>query len=88
MISIEMPIKEFTFFKQYYDTIDRFVVRVSYSKENVVFEIPEDKFDDFVLEYRSVIIRKGTDGKEAISDIGLRLSRIFNSYILPDPLLK
>ena len=88
MVYIEMPTKEFTFLRSYYDNFDNYVTRVSYGNETVTFEIIDDKFDAFVLEYRSMIIRKGTDGHEAISDVGLRLSNIYNSYILPDPLLK
>ena len=81
MIRIEMPIKDYSFVKHQFTNMERYLIHVVYSREKVLFEIPEEKYPDFLLDYRSTIMRKGTIGKEAYNDIGLRLTDIFNTYI-------
>lgn len=84
MIIIEMPIKDFTFLKQHYDDIDRYFVSLSYSQDDVSFEIQNEKLDNFLLDYRSTVVRKGSENEQTINDIGVRLNYIYDEYIRPN----
>ncbi len=82
MVEIEMPIKDFSFLRKEFSNIDKYLVHLTYSEEEVSFEIPEDKYNDFIIDYRSTLIRKGTNGKESFNETGVRLNNIFNEYIV------
>ena len=84
MVEIEMPIKDFSFLRKEFSNIDNYLVHLTYSEEEVYFEIPDDKYNSFIIDYRSTLIRKGTDGKEAFNEIGVRLNNIFTKYIIQD----
>ena len=83
MVEIEMPMKEYTFLKEYYDDISRYIIRMEYHIEDVVLHIRNEKFNDFRLDYNSMIVRKGMTNSETFTDIGLRLHRIYDMYIYP-----
>lgn len=82
MIRIEMPLKDFSFLRKEFEKLDDYLIHLSYSKDEVTFEIPNEKYDAFILDYRSAIVRKGTDGKENFNDVGVQLNNIFNTYII------
>ena len=84
MVEIEMPIKDFSFLRKEFSNIDNYLVHLTYSEEEVYFEIPDDKYNSFIIDYRSTLIRKGTDGKETFNEIGVRLNNIFTKYIIQD----
>ena len=77
-----MPIKDFSFLRKEFSNIDNYLVHLTYSEKDVYFEIPEDKYNDFILDYRSVLIRNGTEGKESFNETGVRLNSIFTKYIV------
>ena len=82
VIQIEMPLKDYTFVKTNYDGLERYVVRIQYMGEDVVFDLQNEKFEDFLLDYQSMMVRKGIDDHQ-FNDIGIRLNQIFNDYISP-----
>ena len=83
MIKIEMPMEEYTFLKQYYDDLDRYIVRMEYHIRDIVLHIRDDRFNEFRLDYNSMIVRKGTENDETITPTGHRLNHIYETYILP-----
>lgn len=83
VIQIEMPMKDYTFIKNNYDGLDRYIVRIQYMGEDVSFDLQNEKFEDFLLDYQSMMVRKGTDENHSLTDTGLRLNQIFNDYISP-----
>ena len=83
MIKIEMPMEDYTFLKQYYDTMDRYIVRMEYLIEDIILHIQNERFNEFRLDYRSMIVRKGTDSSEVLTPEGVRMTRIYEDYVLP-----
>ena len=83
MIKIEMPMNEYTFLKQYYDDLDRYFVNIEYHIKAIVLHIREERFNEFRLDYNSMIVRKCTENDETITPAGLHLNHIYETYILP-----
>lgn len=83
MIKIEMPTDEYMFLKQYYDDLDRYIVRMDYHVKDVVLHIMDDRFNEFRLDYNSMIVRKGVENDETVTPLGLRLKRIYKEYVQP-----
>ena len=83
MVSIEMPLKDYTFLKKYFDDIDRYIIGIRYLEKDVIFDIQDQRFEEFKLDYRSMIVRKGYEGRVSINDIGVRMNHIYDYYIEP-----
>ncbi|MBR4162900.1 MAG: hypothetical protein IKR11_05205 [Solobacterium sp.] len=83
MVSIEMPLKDYTFLKKYFDDIDRYIIGIRYLEKDVIFDIQDQRFEEFKLDYRSMIVRKGYEGRVSINDIGVRMNHIYDCYIEP-----
>ena len=83
MIKIEMPMEDYTFLKQYYDDLDRYIVRMEYDIENIVLHIQNERFNEFRLDFNSMIVRKGTEEGDILTPEGIRMNRILQEYVLP-----
>lgn len=81
MVSIEMPLKDYTFLKKHFDDIDRYIIGITYLEKDVIFDIQDQKFEEFKLDYKSMIVRKGLVGKVSVNDIGVRMNHIYDNYI-------
>ena len=73
MIRIEMPLKDYQFLKKYYDDLDKCIIGIAYGQKHVEIDITQG--------YNSMILRKGLDGAERYSDIGVRMRDIYDMYI-------
>ena len=83
MIKIEMPMEDYTFLKQYYDDLDRYIVRMEYAVDNIVLHIQNERFNEFRLDFNSMIVRKGTEEGDILTPEGVRMTRILQEYVLP-----
>ncbi len=81
MIRIEMPLKDYQFLKKYYDDLDKCIIGIAYGQKHVEIDIMNSRFLDFTQGYKSMILRKGLDGAERYSDIGVRMRDIYDMYI-------
>lgn len=82
MADITMKAKDYLFLRQYMPSLPRYIRHMVYQRDEVVMEIADDSFQDFLLDYRSAYVRFGTTG-EMVNDTGARLNRIFRDHIQP-----
>ena len=78
-----MPLKDYSFIKKNYDGLERYIIRIQYMGEDVSFALQNEKFEDFLLDYQSMMVRKGSDDKHSLNETGMRMNQIFNDYISP-----
>ena len=79
-MSVVMPIKEYLFLKDKFTLLDTYIVGVAIGRETVTLDFLNYKKESFKIEYRSMVMRLGQDGKETYNETGLHLNRIYEEY--------
>ena len=83
MDHIHMTYNDWMFLKKHYDTLERYVLNVSMYGDEITIDVYDEKINDFLLDYRSMIVRKGMVDEQYYNDNGLRMKRIFEQCIKP-----
>lgn len=83
MDHIHMSYKDWKFLKKHFDTMDRYVLNTTLVEDEVIIDIFDEKIRDFLLDYKSMVIRKGMVREQYYNDDGLRMKRIYEQSVKP-----
>lgn len=80
-MSVVMPVKEYIYLKEHFELLDSFVINISYSQDDVTLDFLNYKIEQFKIEYHSLVMRIGLDGKESYNETGNHLNLIYEQYL-------
>jgi len=80
-MAVTVPVKEYIYLKDHFLMLDSYVINISYAKENVTLDFLDYKKEQFKIEYHSLVLRTGLDGKETYNETGNHLNNIYDDYL-------
>jgi hypothetical protein len=80
-MSAIMPTKDFLYLKDRFHDLDSYIINIAYNEDDVSLDFANHKIDEFIIEYRSLVLRTGLNGSQSYNETGIHLNAIFENYL-------